>query len=319
MILVDSVTKRFAERTVVDDVSLRCPPGRVTALVGPAGSGKTVLLRTIVGLVRADSGQATIGGHRFVDLPNPGRHVGVMLEPPGNAGGRTGAQLLALSARVLRMPLDRIHEVAELVGLDPQTLHGRIRTYNLGARIRLGVAHALLGDPGVLLLDEPTLGMREHHDDWLARLLHSFSDRGGTTLLTGHRLADVDGLGQEIVLMSRGQVRAHGLVHELGSTFVSSEDDEGLRLALRRAGLRVRPGVDGITVTARPDLVGRIALEAGIALTGLAPADGRLEGMLTQLEQEARIPDQAGSPQRDPEPGRPVPDQRSRAHHGGAV
>ncbi len=159
MIRVENLTKSYGGFTAVDDVSFTAEAGRVTGFLGPNGAGKTTTMRVMTGLTPPTRGSVTIGGHRYADLPNPGRHVGVLLDASAQHAGRTGREVLALGARTMGLPTSRVDEMLALVSLDERESKRRIKNYSLGMRQRLGIAHALLGDPSVLILDEPANGL----------------------------------------------------------------------------------------------------------------------------------------------------------------
>src|SRR6478736_4235700 len=159
MITVDGVSKTYGDFLAVDDVSFMCKPGRVTGFLGPNGAGKSTTMRIMVGLTPATRGHTTIGGHRYADLPNPGRHVGVLLDASAQHAGRTGREVLTIGAVTMGLPMSRVDEMLALVSLDDTESQRRVRNYSLGMRQRLGIAHALLGDPSVLILDEPANGL----------------------------------------------------------------------------------------------------------------------------------------------------------------
>src|SRR5688500_19828479 len=155
MIEVHGLTKSYGSFTAVDDVTFRCQPGRVTGFLGPNGAGKTTTMRVMTGLTPATRGTATIGGHHYRDIPNPGRHVGVLLDAPAQHAGRTGREVLTLGAKTMGLPMSRVEEMLALVSLDDTEAKRRVRNYSLGMRQRLGIAHALPADPSVPTLDEP--------------------------------------------------------------------------------------------------------------------------------------------------------------------
>ncbi|MET1133330.1 MAG: ATP-binding cassette domain-containing protein, partial [Aeromicrobium sp.] len=158
MIEVQSLSKSYGDFRAVDDVSFICLPGRVTGFLGPNGAGKSTAMRMIAGLTRPTGGTATIGGTAYADIPNPATQVGVLLDASAQHGGRTGREVLVIGARAMGLPLSRVDEMLALVGLTPKEAKRRVRNYSLGMRQRLGIAHALLGDPKVLILDEPANG-----------------------------------------------------------------------------------------------------------------------------------------------------------------
>jgi ABC-2 type transport system ATP-binding protein len=186
MIEATALTKQFGSRSVVSDVSFRCEPGSVTGFLGPNGAGKSTTMRMLVGLSEPDSGTARILGGRYRDLPNPGRRIGILLDASAQHAGRRGKEALAVSAQTMGVPARRIGEVLDLVGLDEAAARRRVGQYSLGMRQRLGLAHALLGDPEVLILDEPANGLDPEGMRWMRGLLRGFADRGGTVLLSSH-------------------------------------------------------------------------------------------------------------------------------------
>ncbi|HEV2061858.1 MAG TPA: ATP-binding cassette domain-containing protein, partial [Solirubrobacteraceae bacterium] len=184
MIETQGLTKQLGGRTVVSDVTFRCEPGTVTGFLGPNGAGKTTTMRMLVGLSEPDSGHAQILDGRYRDLPNPGRRVGILLDASAQHAGRRGREALAVSAHTMGVPAQRVDALLELVGLDETAARQRVGTYSLGMRQRLGLAHALLGDPEVLILDEPANGLDPEGMRWMRGLLRTFTDRGGTVLLS---------------------------------------------------------------------------------------------------------------------------------------
>jgi ABC-2 type transport system ATP-binding protein len=167
MIQSNGLTKQLGGRTVVSDVSFRCEPGTVTGFLGPNGAGKTTTMRMLVGLSEPDSGHAQILGGRYRDLPNPGRRVGILLDASAQHAGRRGREALAVSAHTMGVPAQRVDALLELVGLDETAARRRVGKYSLGMLQRLGFAHALLGDPEVLILDEPANGLDPEGMRWM--------------------------------------------------------------------------------------------------------------------------------------------------------
>jgi ABC-2 type transport system ATP-binding protein len=276
MIESQNLTKQFGGRTVVDDVSFRVDPGTVTGFLGANGAGKTTTLRMLVGLSQPDGGNAIVLGGRFRDLPNPGRRVGVLLDAAAQHGGRRGREALAVSAQLMGVDQGRVDALLDLVGLDRSAARKRVRHYSLGMRQRLGIAHALLGDPEVLILDEPANGLDPPGIRWMRELLRDFADRGGTVLLSSHLLNEVEQLADRLVIIDLGRVVAEGSREELLAsvgTLVRAEDDDALCWALSAAGLAPRPVRDGgFVVEAEPVQVGRATLNAGVVVTQLGPA-----------------------------------------------
>jgi ABC-2 type transport system ATP-binding protein len=277
MIASDGLTKRFGGRTVVHDVSFACEPGTVTGFLGPNGAGKTTTMRMIVGLSPPDAGSARVLDGAFRDLPNPGRRVGVLLDASAQHGGRRGRETLALSARTIGVPDGRADELLQLVGLDRSAARKRVKQYSLGMRQRLGIAHALLGDPEVLILDEPANGLDPEGMRWMRGLLRDFADRGGTVLLSSHLLHEVEAIADKLVIIGNGRIAAQGSRAELlagAGTLVRAADDAALGTALDAAGLTAKPVPDGgFVVDAEPDAVGRAALDGAVALVHLGPSE----------------------------------------------
>jgi ABC-2 type transport system ATP-binding protein len=285
VIVLENVTKRYGQFTALDDVSFVAKPGRVTGFLGPNGAGKTTSMRIMVGLTPADHGTATIGGHRFADIPNPTRHVGVLLDASAQHAGRTGREVLRISAETMGVRRERVEEMLELVGLSGTEAKRRVRNYSLGMRQRLGIANALLGEPSILVLDEPVNGLDPAGIHWMRGLLRHFAASGGTVLLSSHLLHEVEMIADEMVLIGRGRIVAQGTKEELLQTrgsYVKPEDPAALDRALRAAGIEALPSGDG--GFREPVEVGRAAAAAGVVLAELRRAEGAgLEEMFLQL------------------------------------
>ena len=215
MIEIQNLTKRYGGRTVVDDVSFTCLPGTVTGFLGPNGSGKSTTLRMVCGLTPPTAGTATVGGSAYRDLPNPGRRVGVLLDASAQHGGRTGREVLTLTALTTGMPRRRVAELIAHVGLEPSAAKRRVRAYSLGMRQRLGIAVALVGEPGILILDEPANGLDPEGIAWMRRMLRGFADGGGTVLLSSHLLGEVQAVADQVVLINGGRVVEYGRTADL--------------------------------------------------------------------------------------------------------
>jgi ABC-2 type transport system ATP-binding protein len=284
MIEVTNLSKRYGSQLAVDDVSFRCEPGTVTGFLGPNGAGKSTTLRMICGLTPPTAGTATVLDTSYRKLPNPGRDVGVLLDASAQHAGRTGREVLAVCAQVLGVDRRRVPELLARVGLSPAAARKRVGKYSLGMRQRLGIAQALIGDPSVLILDEPANGLDPEGIYWMRGLLRDFADRAGTVLLSSHLLREVEAVADQLVMIDRGRIVAHGDKHELlaaTGTLVRGLDPVELHEALALAGLPATPGSDGaLLVEAEPGAVGRAAAEAGVVLVELRPADG---GGLEQL------------------------------------
>ena len=288
MIEAHGLTKRLGGRTVVADVSFRCEPGTVTGFLGPNGTGKTTTLRMLSGLSQPDAGHSAVLGGPYAELPNPGRRVGILLDAAAQHAGRRGREALAVSAQTMAVEERRVDELIGLVGLDRAAARKRVRQYSLGMRQRLGIAHALLGDPEVLILDEPANGLDPEGMRWMRDLLRDFADRGGTVLLSSHLLYEVEATADRMVIIGGGKIVAQGTRAELLSgsgTLVRASDETALAGALIGAGLEARAANDGgFLVDAEPEDVGRAALAGGVALSRLEPSEnGGLEQLFFDL------------------------------------
>lgn len=289
MITVESLTKSYGRAmTAVNDVSFTAATGRVTGFLGPNGAGKSTTMRIIVGLTPATSGTATIDGHRFTDLPNPGTEVGVLLDASAQHAGRTGREILTLAQRTMGLPRTRVQEMLDLVSLTADEADRRVRDYSLGMRQRLGIGTALLGDPRVLILDEPANGLDPAGIRWMRDLLRGFADQGGTVLLSSHLLHEIEVIADDLVVIGNGRIVAQGPKSDLlasAGTVVRARDGAALAQAMKHAGLTITPHADGSVHTdAAPDQVGEIALAAHVVLTELRTADGAgLEEMFLEL------------------------------------
>jgi ABC-2 type transport system ATP-binding protein len=289
MIEVQELTKRYGAQTAVDGVTFSCEPGTVTGFLGPNGAGKSTTLRMICGLTPPTAGSARVAGVPYRRLANPGRQVGVLLDAGAQHAGRTGRETLALSAQVLGVPGDRVDELIERVGLPPSAARKRVRGYSLGMRQRLGVAHAMLADPPLLILDEPANGLDPEGIRWMRDLLRAHADSGGTVLLSSHLLHEVEALADRIVMIVGGTIRAQGDKRELlagaDGVVVRAADRAALVAALRAAAIESSPTSDG-SLLARSDAaaVGTAALAGGVPLLELRSAgDGRLEELFLSL------------------------------------
>jgi ABC-2 type transport system ATP-binding protein len=276
MIESQNLTKRVGGRAIVDDISFLVQPGTVTGFLGANGAGKTTTLRMLSGLSEPDAGQAFVLGGRYRDLPNPGRRVGILLDAAAQHAGRRGREALLVSAQMIGVDPRRVDALLELVGLDRSAARKRVRHYSLGMRQRLGLAHALLGDPQVLILDEPANGLDPPGMRWMRELLRDFADRGGTVLLSSHLLHEIEALADRLVIINLGRIVAEGSLAELlagSGTRVIATDEAGLRAALEAANLTARPSRDGgFIVDAEPEDVGRAALAGGVAVAQIGPS-----------------------------------------------
>ena len=287
MITVENLTKRYGSFTAVDDISFEVRPGSVVGFLGPNGAGKSTAMRMMTGLTPPTSGRSTVLGRAYRDLHNPGRQVGVMLDASAQHPGRTGREVLRLAAIQIGASRSRVEEALGVVGLTEDEAGRRVRNYSLGMRQRLGLASALLGQPEVLILDEPANGLDPQGIHWMRGLLRGFADGGGTVLLSSHLLHEVQVIADDLVMIGRGRIVARGTKDELlsrGGTTVRSGDDRALLAALDRAGLTVEQTPSGLVVDAEAGAVGQVALDERILLLELRSGGSEgLEEMFLQL------------------------------------
>ena len=287
MITVENLTRTYGSFTAVDDVSFVARSGRVTGFLGPNGAGKSTTMRVLVGLTPPTSGHATVAGRRFVDLPNPGREVGVLLDASAQHAGRTGREILTLAQRTLGLPADRVDAMLERVSLTPQEAQRRVRHYSLGMRQRLGIAVALIGDPASLVLDEPANGLDPAGIRWMRDLLRGYADAGGTVLLSSHLLHEIEVVADDLVVIGNGRIVASGTKAELlagTGTLVRARDLDALGRALADSAVPVSPLDGGFRADADAELVGKVAHAAGVPLLELRAAEGAgLEEMFLEL------------------------------------
>ena len=288
MITVDHLSKSYRGFAAVDDVSFTARPGRVTGFLGPNGAGKSTTMRVMVGLTPADSGRVEVLGRRYADLPNPGLEVGVLLDASAQHAGRTGREILTVAARTMGLPASRAAEMLRRVSLSDTEADRRVRNYSLGMRQRLGIATALLGEPEVLILDEPANGLDPAGIRWMRDLLRGYADQGGTVLLSSHLLHEIEVVADDLVVIDHGRIVAQGTKADLlaaAGTVARARDAAALVAALQQAGVAATVHPDGSVHTdATTDRVGEVALAAHLVLTELRAADGAgLEEMFLEL------------------------------------
>jgi ABC-2 type transport system ATP-binding protein len=288
---VRELTKRYGSTPAVDSLTFAIPAGRITGFLGPNGAGKTTTLRAVLGLVRPTAGEARVVGEPYRRLPDPLRTVGAVLEADSFHPTRTGRNHLRVLATAAGIPLGRVDEVLEEVELSGAARR-RVGGYSLGMRQRLSVAGALLGEPRLLVLDEPANGLDPEGIRWLRDFLRSFAAGGGTVFISSHVLGEVAQLADEVVIIHRGRLVAHEPLAALtarasGGTVVRSPDAERLRERLVQAGLdgtAVGPGE--LRVAAPPERVGELAAEAGVVLHELRGEGATLEDVFLALTSE---------------------------------
>lgn len=287
---IDHLTKRFGETLAVDDLTFSVRPGVVTGFLGPNGSGKSTTIRALLGLISPTGGSATFEGRRYGELTDPVQHVGALLEADAFHPGRTGRSHLRVLAAAAGIPRGRVDEVLELVGLaaaGDRSAGG----YSLGMRQRLGLAAALLGDPQVLILDEPANGLDPQGVRWLRDLLRHHAGRGATVLVSSHLLAEMALIAEEVVVIRSGRLVTHDRVDAItgaadgAAVLVRTPQPDELTAALTRAGAELTTTADGqlLVRTLDAPTVGRIARQAGIELHELTPRTASLEDAFLEL------------------------------------
>lgn len=277
---IEHVTKRYGHEVVVDDLTFTVGPGRVTGFLGPNGAGKSTTMKILLDLAAADSGHAAVGGTRYRDLADPARVVGVVLEPNAFHPGRTGRNHLRILAYGAGIAPARVDAMLAAVGLD-HAADRHVGGYSLGMRQRLGIAAALLGDPPVLVLDEPGNGLDPQGIRWLRDLLRDRAAAGGTIFVSSHLLNEVEHLADEVVVLNHGLLVTTGALSTLqkAGTAVRTTAPDQLTTILTAAGATVHTGATGelvvrdLTITE----IGDRACAAGIALHELSPQAGSLE------------------------------------------
>jgi ABC-2 type transport system ATP-binding protein len=223
VVSVQGLTKRYGRVAAVNDLTFALQPGTITGFLGPNGAGKTTTLRILLGLAQPTSGEALVFGCRYAKLEHPARRVGAVLESGDFDPGRSGRNHLRALALAIGVSRNRVEEVLEIVDLD-EAAHRRVRTYSLGMRQRLGLAGALLGDPELLLLDEPANGLDPEGVHWLRNFLRQFAEQGRTVLVSSHVLAEVAQTVQAVVIINRGRLVAALEMTELAAGERSLED-----------------------------------------------------------------------------------------------
>ena len=284
---IKHVTKRYGHEIVVDDLTFTVMPGRVTCFLGPNGAGKSTTMKILLDLAKAEHGHATIGGMRYRDIADPARTVGVVLEPNAFHPGRSGRRHLRVLTLGAGIPAGRIDEMLEMVGLT-HAADRHVGGYSLGMRQRLGLAAALLGDPPVLVLDEPGNGLDPQGIRWLRDLLRERASAGGTVFVSSHLLAEVEHLADDVVVINHGQLVATGALATLqqaGTSVRTPEPGRLTQLLLRSTGATVHSGNDGALVVRGVEIaeIGDRARAAGIALHELTTQAGSLEELFLAL------------------------------------
>lgn len=288
-ISINSLTKRYGNTVAVDGLTFDALPGRVTAFVGPNGAGKSTTLRVLLGLIDPTAGRATVGGRSFCELQDVPRTVGAVMEDATFHPGRTGRSHLRVLATMARVPARRIDDVLEIVDLKGAA-DRRVGQYSLGMRRRLALAAALLGNPQVLILDEPSNGLDPPGIRWLREFLRREADRGGTVLVSSHVLSEISQLADDVVMINEGRlVRSAPLAELLGPAGqayrLKSPDATRLAELLRANGIQVRAAVDDELIVDHDsvDAAVKLSADAGLVLREMRPDDNTLEDVFLAL------------------------------------
>ncbi|GJF21921.1 ABC transporter ATP-binding protein [Streptomyces sp. HO565] len=307
---VQNLTKEYGTRRAVDDLTFTVRPGRVTGFLGPNGAGKSTTMRLVLGLDRPTSGTATVGGRPYATLHEPLRHVGALLDAQAAHGSRTARDHLRVLAASNRVPVRRVDEVMEETGI-ASAARRRVRTYSLGMRQRLGIAAALLGDPGVVMLDEPSNGLDPEGIIWIRELLRRLAAEGRTVLVSSHLMNETASFADHLVVLGRGRLLADTPMREFIDARVRprvrirTSDAGALKSVLARHGHDAVEHDDGYWTVhhARVDDIGRAVSGAGVPILELASDDGTLEQAYLDLT--------AAETEFTAQPAQPAPSQEA--------
>jgi ABC-2 type transport system ATP-binding protein len=291
---VRGLTKRYGPRTVVDDLTFAVPTGQVTGFLGPNGAGKSTTMRMIMGLAAPSGGSVTIGGRRYRDLPVPLTEVGALLDAGAVHGGRTAYDHLHALATSNGLPRNRVGEVLARTGLDG-VAGRRAGVFSLGMRQRLGIAAALLGDPRVLIFDEPVNGLDPEGIRWIRGFMRSLAGEGRAVLVSSHLMSEMAQTADHLVVIGRGRLIADTTMSEFmrangeGTVLVRTDEADAFALRLSAAGATVREGpesslvVSGMTAAQ----IGKLAAYHDVALSELAPRRPSLEDAFMELTSDS--------------------------------
>ena len=310
MIEAQSLTKRYGDKVAVDHLTFRVEPGKITGFLGPNGAGKTTTMRLILGLDRPSGGRVTVHGKPFGQLGQPMREVGALLDAKAVHGGRSAYNHLLCLAQTNNLPARRVGEVLELVGLS-DVARKRSKGFSLGMGQRLGIAAALLGDPAILMFDEPVNGLDPEGILWIRNLMKALAAEGRTVFVSSHLMSEMENTADHLLVIGRGRLIADCTVAEfiarnsVQTVRVRTPQRDALVGAVHRAGGHVSGAVtDGVLVVQglAPEQIGDLAYEAGIRLHELAPAQASLEQAFMELT-AASVEFRAGAPG---DPGAPA-------------
>ena len=290
MIELEDLTKRYGQRVAVDHLTFTIRPGTVTGFLGPNGAGKSTTMRLLLGLDRPTAGTVRIDGRRYDQLRNPLREIGALLEAKGAHGGRSAFHHLLCLAQSNGIPVARVHEVLDAVGLGA-VADKKVKGFSLGMGQRLGIAAALLGDPGILMFDEPVNGLDPEGIHWVRTLMRSLAGEGRTVLVSSHLMSEMALTAGHLVVIGRGRLLADlpmaEFIRRHARSFVRlrSPEQERLRDVLHRAGVVAREAADGALEVddGSAEQLGELAARHGLVLHELSPRQASLEEAFMQL------------------------------------
>jgi len=291
LISVQHLTKRFKQTVAVNDLTFDVRPGVVTGFLGPNGSGKSTTMRLLLGLDHPSGGHALVNGQRYEDLAEPLHEVGALLDAKAVHPGRSARQHLRALAVSNRIPPARVDEVLEVTGIT-SVADKKVGTFSMGMSQRLGIAAALLGDPGILLFDEPVNGLDPEGIRWVREFFHSLAQEGRTVFVSSHLMSEMALTAEQIIVIGRGRLITQGSVDDLTASakpvvFVRARDSDALEAALRAQGATFTPEGPGYIVESLDaEVIGEIALRAGVALSTLTPQRASLEEVFMELTAE---------------------------------
>jgi len=293
MIKVEHLTKKYADTTAVDDLDFEVRPGVVTGFLGPNGSGKSTTLRIILGLDHPSKGRATVKGKRYAELPDPLHEVGALLDAKAIHPGRTARNHLRALAASNRIPYARVDTVLEFAGI-ASVAHKKVGNFSLGMSQRLGIAAALLGDPEVLIFDEPVNGLDPEGIRWIRDFFRSLANEGRTVFVSSHLMSEMAVTADQIIVIGRGKLITQGSIDSLtatakGTIFVRGSNHEQLLTALRAHGAEsTEVNDEGLTVSnLSAEQVGQIAFDAKVVLFELTPQRASLEEVFMDLTSDS--------------------------------
>jgi ABC-2 type transport system ATP-binding protein len=293
MIKVEHLTKKYQDTVAVDDLDFEVRPGLVTGFLGPNGSGKSTTMRIILGLDHPTKGRATVKGKRYAELRDPLHEVGALLDAKAIHPGRTARNHLRALAVSNRIPYSRVDQVLEFAGI-ASVAHKKVGNFSLGMSQRLGIAAALLGDPEVLLFDEPVNGLDPEGIRWIRDFFRSLANEGRTVFVSSHLMSEMAVTADQIIVIGRGKFITQGSIDSLtatakGTVFVRASNHQQLLAALKsHGGETTDANDDGITVSElTAEQVGQIAFDAGVVLYELTPQRASLEEVFMDLTSDA--------------------------------